>query len=162
MSKTKKLVLVLGGAFLACASGVIASRVARATPPVGVTAVPIAGPVAFGEIDAVAHTGNYKTRLKTWGLSDGYVRHLTIAPGGGTGWHSHPGIVFVLITAGTATFYDECDDFTPQVYPAGTGFVEDAGCVHLLANEGNADVELIAFFLVPKGAPPRIDEPAPQ
>ena len=159
MSKTT-LKLVVAGAFVACASGLITWRVARATPPVGVTAVPIAGPVAFGEIDAVAHTGNYKTRLKTWGLSDGYVRYLKIAPGGNTGWHSHPGIVFALIQSGTLTLYH--DDFVPEVHPAGTGFVEQPGDgAHIGVNEGDTNLELAVFFLVPKGAPPRIDEPAP-
>ena len=82
-------------------------------------------------------------------------------PGGDTGWHSHPGIVFVLITAGTATFYDECNDFIREQYPAGTGFVKDAGCVQLLANEGSVDLEVIVVHIVPQGAPRRIDEPAP-
>ena len=159
MSKTKKLVLVLGGAFLACASGVVASRVARATPPQGVTQTLLAGPVVLDEIDIVTQTRTHGAIVKTRGLSDAYVVHATIAPGGDTGWHSHPGPVFVLITAGTATHYDS--DFVPSVYPAGTGFAED-GEVHILRNEGNTDLELYAFFLVPKGAPRRIDEPAPQ
>jgi hypothetical protein len=39
--------------------------------------------------------------------------------------------------------------------------VEDAGCVHLLANEGDVDLEVIVVQIVPQGAPRRIDEPAP-
>jgi hypothetical protein len=53
------------------------------------------------------------------------------------------------------------DDFTSAVYPAGTGFVESPGDVHDAVNEGATDLELAVLFLVPKGAPPRIDEPAP-
>lgn len=53
------------------------------------------------------------------------------------------------------------DDPTPSVYPAGTGFVEPAGRVHLLANEGTADLESVAFQIIPLGATRRIDEPAP-
>src|SRR5262245_41098585 len=56
MCKTTKLMLVLGGAFLACASGVVASRVARATPPRGVTQTLLAGPVVLDEIDIVTQT----------------------------------------------------------------------------------------------------------
>jgi hypothetical protein len=162
MSKTTKLMLVLGGALLACASGVIASRIAQATPPQGViTNTLIAGPVVFDEIDARVHTPDYKARLRTRGLSDAYVQYTRIAPGGDTGWHSHPGIVCVLIKSGVATHYDA--EFTPTVYPAGTGFVEDPeGGTHILRNEGDTDLELVVFFLVPKGAPRRIDEPAPQ
>jgi len=161
MCKTTKLMLVLGGACLACASGVVASRVARATPPVGVTQTLLAGPVVLDEINIVTQTPTHGAMVKTRGLSDAYVVHARIAPGGDTGWHSHPGIVFVLIRSGTATHYDA--DFAPSVYPAGTGFVEDPeGGTHILRNEGSTDLELVVFFLVPKGAPRRIDEPAPQ
>ena len=90
---------------------------------------------------------DYTALVKTRGPSDGYVRYLKIAPGGDTGWHSHPGIVFALIQSGTLTLYH--DDFVPEVYPAGTGFVEDAGCVHLLANEGDVDLEVVVTQIVP-------------
>ena len=152
--------LMLAGVFVAGALGGVALKVAWATPPVGVTNIPIAGPVAFDDIDAVVHTRDFKARVKTQGLSDGYVRYLKIAPGGNTGWHSHPGIVFVLIQSGTLTLYH--DDLVPEVYPAGTGFVESPGDgAHIAVNEGDTTLELAVFFLVPQGAPPRIDEPAP-
>jgi hypothetical protein len=159
MSKTTKL--VLSGAFLACVSGVIALKVALATPPHGVTNVPIAGPVTFGEIHAMTLDPDYTALVKTRGLSDGYVKYLKIAPGGDTGWHSHPGIVFGLVQAGTLTLYHA--DMVPEVYAAGTGLVEAPGDgAHIAVNEGDSDLELAVFFLLPKGAPPRIDEPAPQ
>jgi hypothetical protein len=52
-------------------------------------------------------------------------------------------------------------DFTSEVHPAGTGFVVSAGDVFNAVNEGATDLELAVLLLVPKGAPPRIDEPAP-
>lgn len=161
MSKTTKLMLVLAGAFLACASGVIATKVAWATPPVGVTNIPIAGPATFGEIDALTHDPDYTALVKTRGLSDGYIRYLKIAPGGDTGWHSHPGIVFALVQSGTLTLYH--DDLVPEVYSAGAGFVEAPGDgAHIAVNEGDTTLEVAVFFLLPKGASLRIDEPAPQ
>ena len=160
MSKTTKLMLVLGGALLACASGVIASRVARATPPQGVTSTLLAGPIAFDDVDAAVHTPDFRARIKTQGAADGYVALVKIAPGGETGWHSHPGLVFALIRAGTLSLYD--DDFNRTLHPAGTGFVEEPGHVHIGVNEGDTDVEVVAFYLSPKGAGTRIDQPAPQ
>jgi quercetin dioxygenase-like cupin family protein len=148
------------GLLVACASGVIALRAARATPPRGVTNTLLVGPVAFDDIDAVVHTDDFKARIKTRGPADGYAAHVQIAPGGNTGWHSHPGLVFALVRAGTLTLYD--DDFNPTVYPAGTGFVEEPGHVHIGVNEGTTDVEVVAFYLSPKGAGTRIDQPAPQ
>src|SRR5205807_7006857 len=78
--------LMLAGVFVAGALGGVALKVAWATPPVGVTNIPIAGPVVFDDIDAKVHTQDFTANVKTRGLSDGYVRYLKIAPGGNTGW----------------------------------------------------------------------------
>jgi quercetin dioxygenase-like cupin family protein len=153
--------LIVAGALVACGVGGFAAGLVWATPPVGFTSTSIVGPVTLGEFDTMAEADDWKVRLKAKGLSDVYVTHLQIVPGGHGGWHSHPGPSIISVKAGTATFYDECDDFTRHQYPAGTGFVEDAGCVHILANEGDVDLEVIVMQIVPQGAPRRIDEPAP-
>jgi quercetin dioxygenase-like cupin family protein len=155
------LKLLVAGAFVAGALGAFAIKTAWATPPQGFTSTSLIGPVTLDEFDTFAHTEDWKARLKTQGVSDVYVTNLKIVPGGHGGWHSHPGPSIITVKSGTATFYDECNAFFPQSYPAGTGFVEDAGCVHLLANEGNVDLEVIVMQIVPRGAPRRIDEPAP-
>ena len=142
--------LMLAGVFLVGAFGTVALKVAWATPPKGVTNIAIAGPVELDEIHIVQQDRDYGAMIKTRGLSDAYVRHLTIAPGGDTGWHSHPGPVFVLVTAGTGSFYFAADPtFTPVVYPAGTGFVEGGGDVHMFRNEGNVDLEATVLFSCP-------------
>jgi quercetin dioxygenase-like cupin family protein len=153
--------LLMAGAFLACAFGGLAIGIAWATPPQGFTATNIVGPVLFDEIATKAETDDWAIKLKTEGFSDVYFTHLKIVPGGHGGWHSHPGPSIICVKSGTATFYDECDDFEPHSYTAGTGFVEDAGCVHLLANQGNVDLEVVVVQIVPMGAPRRTDEPAP-
>ena len=158
---TMRTKLLLAGLCAACALGVVAWGGARATPPQGAVNTPIVGPVAFDPIDALVHTPDFTAVVKTRGPSDGRVVLVTIAPGGNTGWHSHPGIVFALVQAGTLTLYH--DDFVPEVYPAGTGFVEEpGGGAHIAVNEGDTDLEMYVFYLLPKGAPRRIDEPAPQ
>lgn len=87
---------------------------------------------------------------------------ITIAPGGGTGWHSHPGPVFVTITAGAMSFYDSDDPAcTPVVYDTGDTFIDEGlGHVHIARNEGATDLVLYATYLLPVGAPLRTDEPA--
>jgi quercetin dioxygenase-like cupin family protein len=161
MSK-KSLKLMLAGILVAGASGAIALSIARATPPKGVTSTQFAGPVGLDDIDVVSQSPTHGVIIKTRGPSDAYVRHISIAPGGDTGWHSHPGPVFVLVTGGTATKYDADDPtFTPTDYTAGTGYVEGVGDVHIVRNEGTTNLDLVVMFLVPMGAPPRIDEPAP-
>jgi quercetin dioxygenase-like cupin family protein len=158
----KTLKLTLAGTLVACGLGGFAAGLAWATPGAGITSTTLVGPVMFDEIRTKAETDDWAVKLKTEGISDVYVTHIKIVPGGHGGWHSHPGPSIISVKAGTATFYDECTDFVPQVYPAGTGFVEDAGCVHLLTNQGNVDLEVIVVQIVPRGAPRRIDEADPR
>ena len=159
----KTLKRMVAGALVVCAAGAMTWRAARATPPFGVLSnIILAGPIVFDKITALNHTPDYTAVVKTTGESDTYVQDLTIAPGGYSGWHSHPGHAFVMVRSGTASFYQAADPATPQVYPAGTGFVEEPWVVHNAVNEGDTDLELFVFYLLPKGAPRRIDAPAPQ
>jgi quercetin dioxygenase-like cupin family protein len=157
----KKLKLSLAGVFIACAFAAIALRSAWATPGKFVTVTTIAGPVLLDELNIRAETDTQGLKIKTEGAWESRVVHHQIAPGGETGWHSHPGPVFVAVIAGTLTKY-EADNPDPAVYPAGTGFVEEPGEVHNGRNEGQSDLEMISFLLTPEGEPTRIDEPAPK
>ena len=160
MSKMKSK-LMLAGALVGCAFCGIAIGKAWATPGQGITSTPIVGPTVIDEVHTITQTDDWGIMIKTRGLSDVFVTHLKIVPGGHGGWHSHPGPSIISVKTGTATFYDECDDFVPHNFPAGTGFVEDAGCVHILTNEGDVDLEVVVMQIVPHGAQRRIDEPAP-
>jgi len=155
--------LLVAGSLVAVAVGGFALRFAHATPGQGVTVTTLSGPVALDELDIKAESATHAIKIKTRGEWNARVVHHTITPGGHTGWHSHPGPVFVMVTAGTLTKYDANDpDLTPQVYPAGTGFVEGIGDVHIGTNQGHVDLEMVSFMLIPAGAPARIDEPDPR
>ena len=143
------------------ALGIAASLLLAATPGQGVTTTILSGPVALDEIHAMSHTPEHTAVINTRGPSHVYFVSNLISPGGHTGWHSHPGISFVTVRSGTATEYHGDDPSTPHVYPAGSGFVEEAGAVHVIRNEGETALELVAFQLIPFGAVRRIDEPAP-
>lgn len=95
--------------------------------------------------------------------TDVYVNHVTVAPGGNSGWHSHPGPSVVVIKTGTATVYDSDGSSCPAtVYPAGTGFIDEGGGhVHLVANLGSAPLEVYAFQIIPHGDMRVISEPRP-
>jgi quercetin dioxygenase-like cupin family protein len=94
--------------------------------------------------------------------ADVEVLQLTIAPGGTTGWHAHPAPVFVIVTAGALTVYEADENpCTPTVYPAGTGFVETGGSVHVARNDGSVNATPIATSLAPVGAATLIDAPQP-
>jgi quercetin dioxygenase-like cupin family protein len=165
MTMTRKtLKLTAAVALIACGIGGFALRDSRATPPTpGFTSTPLAGPAVMGPVNTWVEKPDWGIQLRTRGDSDVFMTHLRLAPGAHGGWHSHPGPSIIAVRSGTATFYDDCDGaIIPRVYPAGTGFVEDAGCVHILVNEGNVDLEVVVTQIVPRGAPRRIDEADPR
>jgi len=135
---------------------------ALATDPEGLTRTILAGPIAFGEIDIHSFTPTHFAEIETLGLSDLHIHHVTIVPGGHSGWHSHPGVVLASVTSAVATVYHGDDPAcTPQVFPAGTGFTGQLRGVHIVRNEGLTNLELVVVFLIPSGQAPRIDEQDP-
>ena len=159
MSKSKPMV---AGIVFACAFGGIALRLAWATPGQGIATTIIAGPTSLGEVTVKSESAINEVEIKTKGTSDVYVVYNTIAPGGNTGWHSHPGPSIVSVKSGTATEYHGEDPNTPIVHTAGTCFVDDGEGAHIVRNEGTVPLELIAFQILPAGATRRIDQPAPE
>jgi quercetin dioxygenase-like cupin family protein len=159
--RTRKVKLMLAGVAVASAFGAVALRFAWATPGSGFAGVVVAGPVLLDEIDDKWDTDTEEIELKTRGLWESRVMSFSMAPGGHTGWHSHPGPVFVMVKKGTLTLTQADDLGNPVDYPAGTGFMEEIRRVHRAENHGDSDLEFEAFILIPAGAPVRIDEPAP-
>ena len=87
---------------------------------------------------------------------------IRIAPGGHTGWHSHPGPVFVTITQGSMSFYFASDPACTEIpYGDGDTFIDRGGTIHIARNEGDTDLVLYATYLVPVGVPFRVDQPNP-
>jgi quercetin dioxygenase-like cupin family protein len=131
---------------------------AFSTPPFGQTPI---GPELRGTFDElhIKHSGEARVTVRTKEDVDIVTVQATIAAGGYTGWHSHPGPVFVTVTQGELTIYNapECE---PQVYAAGEGFVEGTN-VHLVRNEGAVEAQFTATFIIPVAAARRIDELQP-
>ena len=161
--RTRSRNRMLIGALVACAVGGVSLKVTQATPATaGFAGTPLAAPAVLDEINSTAETDDWEIELRTRGLSDVVMTHFRLEPGADGGWHSHPGPSVIAVKSGTATFYDDCDDFlVPHDYPAGTGLVEDAGCVHILRNEGDVVLEVVVMQIVPMGAQRRIDEGDP-
>jgi len=92
---------------------------------------------------------------------DMVVRMHDYAVGGSTGWHTHPGPVFVSVLQGQVTFY-EADDptCTPHVVSAGQGYV-DNGRGHLGRNETGQPARDVSVILAPVNLPFRGELPAP-
>ena len=103
------------------------------------------------------------SHLRTRGASDLFVQDNTWAPGGTTGWHTHPGASLIIVTLGTVTVY-EGDDLgcTPHAYTAGQTFVDAGGShVHVIRNETSSPAKTVAVQLVPHAVARRIGADAP-
>jgi quercetin dioxygenase-like cupin family protein len=90
------------------------------------------------------------------------VQEITIAPGGTTGWHSHPGPVVAIVKAGALRYVrEELGVCLETVYPAGTAFVDPGQAhAHTAFNRGSENLVVYAtYFDVPATTSPRIDEP---
>jgi quercetin dioxygenase-like cupin family protein len=149
------------------------SRNVMATPASGFVGTTLAVG-RFGDIDVSNISlpdnlwGNWKKKVwlslqKTKGPSDLYIQSNVWAPGGSTGWHTHPGHSLITVTSGTVTAYESDDPTcTPHVYTQGMGFVDPGGDhVHLLRNEDSVEATTIAVQLVQAGATRRIDAAGP-
>ena len=128
----------------------------------------------YGEISSHQHTfpAGWDELIKTKGDSDLYVQQNTWNPelcGGcvpSTGWHTHPGPSFIIVTKGSVTAYESDDpSCTPHVYTAGTpnnAFLDEGGGhVHIIRNESGAIAQTVAVQLIPAGAERRQDAPDP-
>jgi len=78
-----------------------------------------------------------------------------------TGWHQHPGPVFITVTQGTLTFY-EADDpsCTPHVVSALPGFEHayvDDGHGHIARNESGQVATDVSVIVAPVNLPFRTD-----
>lgn len=125
---------------------------AAATPPSGLTNVPLARgtntshgtiPLQFG--------------------SDIVMAQITVEPGGSSGWHSHPGGAIIVVKQGSLTVYSPVGkDCETTTYSAGQAFVERPGEVDQVINTGTVPYILyVTFPRVPLGDSSRTDQADP-
>ena len=93
---------------------------------------------------------------------DYVTRELTVAPGGTTGWHYHPGQVFGVIKQGTLTHY-RGDCSVDGVYNPGDAISEGSGngYIHEGRNEGSVPLVMTVLYIKPEGSPLTVDAPNP-
>ena len=125
------------------AAALLVSPVASATPGIGVSAKVL----AESEVDGVHYV----------------TREITIAPGGTTGWHWHPGQVYGVIREGTLTHYDAANCGVDGVYNPGDPITERSGpgYVHVGRNLGPVPLVMWVGYIEPVGEPLANDVPNP-
>lgn len=142
---------VIGAALVVLALATMAG-VAIGTPGSGVTAVVVAAGTIANPIDIPQEPGE-----ATW------ITETTFAPGGTTGWHSHPGKTIVVVQSGTMTLYRSRDGGCRVLeFEAGEGFVERPTSVHIAVNEGTVPLVVgVTYFRIGSNDVVRIDKPDP-
>jgi hypothetical protein len=141
-------------AFLCAFMLVVCVMVTWASPPIGVTPTLI-GRGTYERFNVKAEDHALGFRAKAQSPVDLVVRTHDYAPGSTTGWHSHPGPVFITVLEG----YDD-PTCTPTVVSAGEGYV-DTGHGHIGRNETGSPARDVTVIVAPVGQPFRGELSAP-
>jgi hypothetical protein len=146
MKRTR--MLVIAGLATVCGAGAaFAAHVSEVDP----ATVPTGTLVAHNRVDGIRLSSI--ARAVDDGKADVFIAHARFAPGQDTGWHTHPGPVFVQVVKGSLTYQDarhgECRQIT---YMAGQGFFDRGhGHVHR-AVAGASGAEFYPVFVQPPGS----------
>jgi quercetin dioxygenase-like cupin family protein len=133
----------------------VAITAALATPPRGL----IATLFARGTLTTPVRADADGIVLRTDHTTDHAVQEIVQAPGGSSGWHRHPGVVLITVKSGTFAVYDS--HCRRETLTAGQSFWQSGTEVDLVRNETAHNAVLIVTYIVPTGAPLRIDTPNP-
>ncbi|MEU0512241.1 MULTISPECIES: cupin domain-containing protein [unclassified Amycolatopsis] len=96
------------------------------------------------------------------GNTDYVLKEITLAPGGSTGWHYHPGQVTGYVKQGVLS-HNDSSCASDGVYHAGQIVSEESGpgYVHIGRNLGSTPVVLDVLYQSPVGQPLAVDVPNP-
>jgi hypothetical protein len=107
-------------------------------------------------------TGDWHIEVKAKPAFDLAVARVVFQPGGQSGWHTHPGPVFIQVISGVVTFYESDDpECKPIVRSAGEGYLDLGEHAHIARNESGEVAENLVTYFAPPEAPLRIDADAP-
>jgi quercetin dioxygenase-like cupin family protein len=127
---------------------------------VGFCAVTLLGITAYAVTTTPLAAGTIAFYAPLAGPADVRMSNTTMLPGETTGWHLHPGTVYVVVTKGTLTLESGCGEV--NVYPAGAAFSEQETNVHRAVNYGADPLEFFATGIRPAGSPGRINFDGPR
>ena len=148
----KRLIPVL--AVTAVAAGFAAY--ALATPPSGQhPTVPAVGTLAHA-----THINTDRLKFQTKQPADVATFSVTYDPNGFSGWHTHPGIVFVVVQSGSVVRQVGCES---HAYNAGDSFIEsDAQPAGQVTNPSSTTPAVLTVMqVVPHGSARRVEADPP-
>jgi quercetin dioxygenase-like cupin family protein len=151
----RKAMLAAAGLFALAALVLVASS-ALASPPTGQHP----GTPVIGTLADITQVNTDRIKLQTKGATDIAMFTVTYDPSGFSGWHTHPGFLFVTVQSGSVTRTVGCSSRT---YGPGETFVEsDEQAVGAVANASATDPAVLSVTqIVPHGSPRRVEADAP-
>lgn len=156
---------VLLSAALAASS---AAGLAVATPTVGAFNVIVLATGtsqqdihAHGDLAIPSMEEDFAAVVATDGASNIIEQEVSFVPGGTTGWHTHPGVVLLTLTAdsGPIEWYDSHCGKT--IYSAGDSWTEGTK-LHDVVNRSSIPAKFVVTYIVAQNVPKRTDEGAPR
>jgi hypothetical protein len=148
----RRRVTIIAVVVVGAAVGITA---ALATPPRGL----IPTLFARGTVTTPVRADADGVVLRTDNTTDHAVQEIVLTPGASSGWHRHPGVVLVTVKSGTLALYDS--HCRRETVTAGQTFWQSGMGTDLVRNETAHDAVLYVTYIVPTGAPLRIDTPNP-
>jgi quercetin dioxygenase-like cupin family protein len=153
----RKLLILLVGATVLAGVGV---GVALATAPSGTRTVDYA---ATGTIPEAVHFNADRIKLQTKDVANVVTQTITYGPNSSSGWHSHSGLVIVVVKDGQVTRYES--DCSSESFDQGDVFIEtgDMGPIVLRNESSTTAAHLAATYITDPPVPAnlRIDAPNP-
>jgi hypothetical protein len=99
-------------------------------------------------------TGDWDVDIKSKPGLEMAVQSIVFHPGGFSGWHSHPGPVFIEVVSGTMTFYKADDPAcTPIVVTAPGSYLDVGDVAHIARNETSSDATNVVVYFAPPNTP---------
>jgi quercetin dioxygenase-like cupin family protein len=121
-------------------SGVTGERLAQAT-------------FAIRKLKRINKEYDWQVELKAKPALDIAVRRFTYAAGSQTGWHMHPGPVFIQVVSGTVIFYEAPDCKRIEVR-AGESYLDLGEHAHIGRNETGEPAQDVTVLFGPPGINP--------
>ena len=138
--------------FIAAGAAVVTATAlsggAGATPPEGGTV----------RVDLANGTTEGPVTINTSGPSTLVVQELTISPGASSGWHTHPGPEYSVISDGAVQLQTALA-CSPVDYASGQAVFIPAGVPHRVANESGHGAQVVVTYTLPVDTAVRGDSP---
>jgi len=159
--------LLLAGSALGCKDGNAAVGPRSRSPGMAASmSAAAAGPASMSTLlgratfepehknfDIKRVTGDWHVDIKSKPAFDIAVQRIAFPVGSSSGWHTHPGPVFIQVVYGTMTFYQADDpSCSPIVRTVGQGYLDLGLHPHVAVNQSSDSAVNIVTYFAPPGA----------